>query len=583
MTDLRSENAPWSKKRKLLEKALLARESRCKNAQDRSVTDGDDGPSIASSSLNESLTLPAVSDHESEDNKEIDFSANEIYKEWIGCQTKDNVKMMAIILMDTFRLRFGLTDVAAATEAGLVVGFNEQTIRNWRNDFYENDGEFSDSAQGKHSRPYVLDDEDCRKKALSWLRENVHKKGQPNMTSAMFATWVNVELLPNCNLPPGFPRSISPRTARKWLHDLGFTPKQYKKGLYFDGHEREDVVEYRDLYLRKIEILQSSHLPPPNCFNGGETEEVIGNNSADKRLVLIYHDESSFHANEGQSWQWAEEDKLALRPKSQGRGLMVSDFIDEHCGYLRLTPEEEEVAKLSQPDLPVSARVIFRFGAQGDGYWNNEHFISQVITAIKIAEFKYPATNNTIVFLFDQSSGHCAFADDALIAHKMNVSDGGKQPYLRDTVWDGKPQKMVTSDGLQKGLKRVLQERGVNVKKMLRDDMIKVLEEMRDFKFQRTRVEELILSKGHRVMFIPKFHCEINPIERVWCRSKQYTRAHCDYTFPGLEQTIELALDSVDVQLMRKYFRKVREYHRAYRNNVKTNQNNQLFHHLAKV
>ena len=79
-------------------------------------------------------------------------------------------------------------------------------------------------------------------------------------------------------------------------------------------------------------------------------------------------------------------------------------------------------------------------------------------TAIKIAEFKYPATDNTIVFLFDQSSGHCAFANDAFIAHKMDVSDGGKQPYLRDTMWDGKPQKMVTLAGLQKGLKTVLEE-----------------------------------------------------------------------------------------------------------------------------
>ena len=40
-------------------------------------------------------------------------------------------------------------------------------------------------------------------------------------------------------------------------------------------------------------------------------------------------DESSFHANESQSWQWDEEDKLALHPKSQGQVLMVSDFIDE--------------------------------------------------------------------------------------------------------------------------------------------------------------------------------------------------------------------------------------------------------------
>ena len=131
------------------------------------------------------------------------------------------------------------------------------------------------------------------------------------------------------------------------------------------------MVEYRKLYLRKLEILQSTRLPPPACFSG-QTEESIGNVSAEKRLVLIYHDESVFHANDAQLWQWAEEDKITIRPKSQGRGLMISDFIEEHGGYLQLTTEEHEVAKLSEPNLPLKARVVFKFGSQGDGYWNNE-------------------------------------------------------------------------------------------------------------------------------------------------------------------------------------------------------------------
>ena len=76
--------------------------------------------------------------------------------------------------------------------------------------------------------------------------------------------------------------------------------------------------------------------------------------------------------------------------------------------------------------------------------------------AIKIAEFKYPSSDNDLVFLFDHSSGHCAYAEDALLAHKMNVSDGGKQPFLHDTKWDGRLQRMVTDDGKQKGMKKVL-------------------------------------------------------------------------------------------------------------------------------
>ena len=46
----------------------------------------------------------------------------------------------------------------------------------------------------------------------------------------------------------------------------------------------------------------------------------------------------------------------------------------------------------------------------------------------------------------------------------MNVYPGGKQAITRDTVWDGKTQKNVLSDGTAKGMKLVLQEQRVDVK-----------------------------------------------------------------------------------------------------------------------
>ena len=64
---------------------------------------------------------------------------------------------------------------------------------------------------------------------------------------------------------------------------------------------------------------------------------------------------------------------------------------------------------------------------------------------------------------------------------------------------------------------------------------------------------------------IPKFHCELNPIERVWAYSKKYTRAHFDYSFNSLEVTINPALKSVTLDLIRKYCRKMRDYMAAYR------------------
>ena len=56
------------------------------------------------------------------------------------------------------------------------------------------------------------------------------------------------------------------------------------------------------------------------------------------------------------------------------------------------------------------------------------------------------------VFIFDCSSAHEAFADDALIAHKMNKSPGGKQPKMHDTIIPatGQLQSMVFLDNMDK-------------------------------------------------------------------------------------------------------------------------------------
>lgn len=65
---------------------------------------------------------------------------------------------------------------------------------------------------------------------------------------------------------------------------------------------------------------------------------------------------------------------------------------------------------------------------------------SQVEDAAHIADFKYPSDNRTIVWLFDHSSSHRAFANDTLNAKNMNVRPGGRQPVIQDTTWTGQTQ-----------------------------------------------------------------------------------------------------------------------------------------------
>ena len=42
---------------------------------------------------------------------------------------------------------------------------------------------------------------------------------------------------------------------------------------------------------------------------------------------------------------------MIIKPEDQGHGIMVSDFIDEHNGFLALTDNEYEQGKETYPDL----------------------------------------------------------------------------------------------------------------------------------------------------------------------------------------------------------------------------------------
>ena len=93
---------------------------------------------------------------------------------------------------------------------------------------------------------------------------------------------------------------------------------------------------------------------------------------------------------------------------------------------------------------------------------------------------------------------------------------------------------------------------------------VKLLSNHHDFATEKTKVEHFLENEGLKAIFLPKFHCELNPIERVWGQAKKYTRAYTNFTLVRLRTIIDPALDSVSTDLIRKYFRRVNEYERAY-------------------
>ena len=219
--------------------------------------------------------------------------------------------------METLQKRFNIKSTAAALETAWITGFNEKTIRGYRKDFFENCGSFKEEARGKYKRFCLFNEETLRLRL------------QAALVAREFCQWINNELLPSSNLPPNLPRTITVRTATRWLHRLGFRPTSHKNGAYVDGHECDDVVAHRKKFLDVMKELQDTHLPPPPP---SDEKAVTPPPHAEfrKQLVLIYHDESIFNTNEGQKWAWVTGDEPIVQLKTKGAGIMMSDFIEQH-------------------------------------------------------------------------------------------------------------------------------------------------------------------------------------------------------------------------------------------------------------
>jgi len=166
----------------------------------------------------------------------------------------------------------------------------------------------------------------------------------------------------------------------------------------------------------------------------------------------------------------------------------------------------------------------------------------QVDQAMAIFEEAHP--NCVALFVFDQSSAHASLGPDALCMFDMNKSNGGSQRKQKDTIilmnnpcgeFHSKPQKITTVAGEAKGLKQTLEEHGFDTQGMhtkcspvcpIKNTnccMAHLLSKQDDFCLQESLLEQKIKARGHMCVFLPKFHCELNPIKMVCSLLKSYS------------------------------------------------------------
>lgn len=250
---------------------------------------------------------------------------------------------------------------------------------------------------------------------------------------------------------------------------------------------------------------------------------------------------------------------------------MIADFVSAEFGWLR------------SPDGKASARSVFRPGANRDGYFNNDDIIQQASVAAEIVTTHYPDCDH--VFVYDNATTHRKRADDALSARHMpkfqskslqenwlvertvihpetgrperlpNNKIRKERIRMADTVnpATGETQSLYfaddhpTSPGLFKGMVQILAERGWSSDQFTRRGDGYKLAECPRFKCDNTSgdstcctrrilfnqpdfanvpslLETAMQARGIRVLFLPKFHCELNPIEQCWGYAKRVYR-----------------------------------------------------------
>ena len=76
---------------------------------------------------------------------------------------------------------------------------------------------------------------------------------------------------------------------------LGFFNQQQKQGVYFDGHERDDVVEYRKKFLEEV----AKYEPYIANYEGETMDKILPNlQNSEKEYILVTHDKCIFYSND---------------------------------------------------------------------------------------------------------------------------------------------------------------------------------------------------------------------------------------------------------------------------------------------
>ncbi|KAJ6552142.1 hypothetical protein B0H10DRAFT_2242245 [Mycena sp. CBHHK59/15] len=342
-------------------------------------------------------------------------------------------------------------------------------IHEWSVNFIRDEENLPTAEYGKMNGT-MLEDEDLAQEL------HLHLQGIGKYVAAqdIMNYMATDEMKARVNLKNG----VSLWMAQRWMKRMEYQWTKEPKGMYSDGHERQDVVDYRQneflprwaelsKYTRKFtedgdeigspEAAAAKAVPKEKKKSKmramEELDEVWDEEemertfiaAPDGKIVVIWrHDECIFYANDRRKIRWVHAgEKAKPYAKGEGASMMVAAFILEN-GWL--------------------ARWTFWPGGKRDGYYTTDKILGHAAEAMDILDETRP--DECHVFAYDNATTHTAQPPNGLSARRMvvkplterskktnflctmNTVNGVQYVHMRNGKFaDGTPQLLYFPDG----------------------------------------------------------------------------------------------------------------------------------------
>ncbi|QRV96150.1 DDE superfamily endonuclease [Ceratobasidium sp. AG-Ba] len=471
-----------------------------------------------------------------------------------------------------FYVRSGLSFIQASNQAAIGLGCGIWAARHLRARVqrFIATGELPKHKYGGSSHS-LLDDEDLTNEINMFLQ----RKGRYVVSEDIVKFLADPAVRQRLDVR----KKITTKTVQRWLRKMAYRWRKQPTGQYFDGHERADVVEYRkDTYAPRMKALEP-FFPRWDDVTG---EDQLPDLPRGQRPVVIwFNDSSTFFANDRKTVGWFKigNKHLPLMKKGPGASATAYDFVSAEYGFLKSRDGESR------------ARKILFAGRGRDGYMTNDDICRHFKAAAKLAMQEYP--ERTHIFVYDNARIHTKRPTTAPSARLMPKgesetfgatvvgADGRlhKVRMMNPRLPDGSEQELYLPNGSFKGMATLLKERGYDVSRLkaqcvnfkCADPLAncccrRILFRLIDMAAgQKSNLELLAEELGTEVIFLPKFHCELNPIEQCWGRAKYiYRKSPSSSLTADVETNMVKALDSISLKLIRQYFKRSRRFVDSY-------------------